>query len=79
MSCLSFVPFRSRKGLLIENAVELPQREDGDGTEHPETQQEPDLTSGKGGQRDRGLTRGITPVTIQEKTIQKAESMNCSA
>ena len=38
--------YRSRKGLLIENAADLPQREDGDGTEHPETQQEPDLTSG---------------------------------
>ncbi|KAL4217525.1 protein phosphatase 1 regulatory [Mactra antiquata] len=36
----------SRKGLLIENATELPQREDGDGTEHPEVQQEPSIPSG---------------------------------
>lgn len=78
MSCLPFIPFRSRKGLLIENAVELPQREDGDGTEHPETQQEPDLTSGKGRQRD-GTNKGNNSCNNTRENIQRAESMNCGA
>ncbi|XP_052237379.1 uncharacterized protein LOC127848793 isoform X12 [Dreissena polymorpha] len=35
----------SRKGVIIENGIELPQREDGDGTEHPEVDLEPSIPS----------------------------------